>query len=102
TYHAPMTLDPQAQRLVDQLLRERGGVETSSDTDQDSAETLESMRSSGIDTSQPLPASFQLVFSNASAMRQAGAELLVAGYPGIRVGDGQNPNLFVLIQAVIT
>jgi hypothetical protein len=44
------------------------------------------MRSAGIDTSEPLPASFQLVFSNAPApaMRQAGAELLVAGYPGIR------------------
>jgi regulator of ribonuclease activity B len=102
TYHAPMTLDPRAQSLVDKLLRERGAVEISSDADDNSADTLESMRSAGIDTSQPLPVSFQLVFSNAPAVRQAGAELLVAGYPGIRLGDGENPNLHVLMQIVLT
>jgi hypothetical protein len=81
-----MTLDPGTQRLVDEVLRQRGAVEISSDPAEDSADTLDSMRSAGIDTSQPLPASFQFVFSNvpAPAMRQAGAELLVAGYPGIR------------------
>lgn len=76
-----MTLDPRAQRSVDEVLRERGAVEISSDAAEDSADTLESIKSAGIDTSQPLPVSFQLVFSNAPApaMRQAGAELLVAG-----------------------
>lgn len=97
-----MTLDPREQSLVDELLRDQGAVEISSDAGEDSADTLESMRSAGIDTSQPLPVSFQLVFSNAPAMRQAGAELLVTGYPGIRIGGGANPNLWVLMQIVLT
>lgn len=88
--------------MVDDILRAKGAIETTNDPTENWTEMLDSMEASGVDVSQPLPVTVQIIFPSSAAMRQGGAELLVAGYPGVRVGDGQLPNLYVLMQIVLT
>jgi len=81
-----------------------GGQADQAEVDQVMDSMLADMRSRGVDMSRPIPVQHQLCFATDQETMQAGADLMLAGWPGVRAGGGGTashmPTVVVLFEVV--
>jgi hypothetical protein len=82
------------------------GQADQAEVDQVIESMLEDMRSQGVDMSRPIPVEMQLCFRSDQETMRAGAELMLAGWPGVRAGGGGTathmPTVVALYEMVPT